>query len=92
MKKNELTTAEKRQKAIRYYLIGLDLKEISKLLDGVSVRTLENWQQTDKWTEITKSDNLKVKIKQLRESGKTLLEIAELVGLSKTTVHRYVNE
>jgi uncharacterized protein YjcR len=73
---------EHREKARKYYLMGLNLHEVSKLLDGCPVRTLEKWQQAEKWTEL----------KKLFESGKTYLEIADLLKIGYTTVWRYLKQ
>jgi len=85
-------TAEHREKARKYYLLGLNLSEISKLLDGVPVRTLEKWQTADKWTAIKEVESIKTRALQLQEAGKTYQEIAELLQVNRTTVWRYVKQ
>jgi uncharacterized protein YjcR len=83
---------EHREKARKYYLMGLNLHEVSKLLDGCPVRTLEKWQQAEKWTELKKPENIKLRAKELFESGKTYLEIADLLKIGYTTVWRYLKQ
>jgi transposase len=83
-------TTEQKREALRFYLLGLTLPEISKLLDGVSVRTLEKWQAADQWTSQTKPDNIKKKCFELKDGGKSVSEIALLLNLSKSTVYRHL--
>lgn len=81
-----------REKAIRYYILGLTLPEISKLLDGIPIRTLEKWQLSDKWTELRNPENIRDKVLQLFESGKSRKRIAEIVGRGESTVYRWIKE
>jgi uncharacterized protein YjcR len=85
-------TLEQKEKAKKYYLIGLNLHEISKLLDGCPVRTLEKWQQIDNWTELKQPENIKLKTLQLHESGKSYSKIAEMLQISRVTVWRYIKQ
>lgn len=83
---------EHREKARKYYLMGLNLHEISKLLDGCPVRTIEKWQQAEKWTEQKKPDNIKFRVKELFDNGKTYQEISNLLQIGYTSVWRYLKE
>lgn len=83
---------EQKEAARKYYLMGLNLHEISKLLDNCSVRTIEKWQQVDKWTELKQPESLKFRTMQLHESGKSYTEIAEILNVSRVTVWRYIKE
>lgn len=85
-------TANDRIEAKRYYLIGLNLQEISKLLDNIPIRTLENWQTADKWTALKGVENIKKQALNLSEAGKTYTEIAEMLKISRVTVWRYIKE
>jgi len=44
------TNKEIHKKALRYYILGLNSKEIGKLLD-VSFRTVQNWMSAYKWKQ-----------------------------------------
>lgn len=50
------TTKEKHAKAYKYYLMGLNSKEIAKLLD-VSFRTVQDWSYKHNWCEKRKGAN-----------------------------------
>ena len=81
---------EDKDKATRYYIMGLTLPEISLLLNNTPVRTLEKWQSLYKWTELKTPTNIKDKVLQLHESGKRLEDIAEIVNKSVSTVYRWI--
>jgi predicted transcriptional regulator YheO len=85
-------SADQRVKARKYYLMGLNLEEISKLLDSCPTRTIEKWQQAEKWTELKNSISIKIRVKELFESGKTYHEIAKLLLISRVTVWRYLKD
>lgn len=85
-------TIEQKESAKKYYLMGLNLQEISKLLDGCPVRTLEKWQLADKWTELRNAEPLASRIKELHDSGKSYNEIAEMLDLNRVTVWRYLKQ
>ena len=81
---------EAKEQAAKYYLMGLTLYEISKLLDGIPVRTLEKWQLSNKWTQLKNPANIKKQVLQLFESGKTRKEISLLVNRDQSTVYRWI--
>lgn len=83
---------EQKEQARKYYLMGLNLHEISKLLDNCPVRTLEKWQLADKWTEYKQPGNIKIKCMELKDSGKTYAEISKMLKISPVTVWRYIIE
>lgn len=85
-------TLEQKESAKKYYLMGLNLSEISKLLDGCPVRTLEKWQLADKWTDLKAPENIKHKAKELHDSGKSYNEIAEILKVNRVTVWRYIKQ
>ncbi len=85
-------TIEQKEKARKYYLMGLNLMEISKLLDGCPVRTIEKWQQAEGWTELKKPKNVKLRALELQGTGKTYNEIGEILNISEVTVWRYIKD
>lgn len=85
-------TAEHKAKARKYYLMGLNMHDISILLNGCPVRTLEKWQISEKWTVFKQTENIKVRAFELHESGKSYAAIAELLQISRVTVWRYIKE
>jgi hypothetical protein len=92
VKQRNKYTAEHKAKARKYYLMGLNMHDISTLLNGCPVRTLEKWQISEKWTVFKQTENIKVRALELRESGKSYAEIAELLQISRVTVWRYIKE
>ena len=92
VKQRNKYTLEHKENARKYYLMGLNLHEISKLLDNCPVRTLEKWQQSDKWTELKQPESIKFRTLELHESGKSYSEIAEILKISRVTVWRYIKE
>lgn len=89
--RNKYTTDHK-EKARKYYLMGLNLHEISILLSGCPVRTLEKWQASDKWTELKQPESLKIRAYELHEAGKSYSDITEILQISRVTVWRYITE
>lgn len=90
--KRNTYTAEQREKARRYYLMGLKLPEVSKLLDGIPVRTLEKWQIKEKWTALMETEPLKERVLNLQRSGRSYNEIARLLHINRTTVWRWLKQ
>ena len=88
MTKRVKTTPEMRSEARRYYHIGLKMSEISKLLDGVSIRTLEVWQASDKWKEQQTATPIEKRISELRTGGKSFTEIGVILNISKSKAYR----
>ena len=82
---------ESKVSALKYYLMGLTLPEISILLSGVPIRTIEKWQLSGKWTSLKNATNLVVRVLQLHESGKTVKDIAAMVDRNESTVYRWLN-
>jgi len=85
-------TAEHREKARRYYLMGLNLQEISKLLDGASVRTIEKWQIREQWTALREAEPLKERVLSLQRAGRSYSEIAGLLKINRVTVWRWLKQ
>lgn len=85
-------TPEHHENARKYYLMGLNLHEISLLLDGCPVRTLEKWQAAGNWTTLKQPENIKVKALELNRAGKSYNDIADILKISRATVWRYLKE
>lgn len=91
VQRNKYNATHKEQ-ARKYYIMGLNLHEISKLMDLIPVRTLEKWQLLEKWTELKQSQNIKTKTLELQEAGKSYKQIAEILQISPPTVWRYLKQ
>lgn len=85
-------TSAHREQARRYYLMGLNLTEIGKLLDGCPVRTLEKWQVADQWTKLKNPDGIKNRAFEMHKAGRTYKEIGETLKISAATVWRYIDQ
>jgi hypothetical protein len=85
-------TAEQREKARKYYLMGLNMQEISKLLDGLPVRTLEKWQFSEQWTALKNCKPIKQRALDMKQAGKTMQEISKTLKISRVTAWRYIKE
>jgi len=83
-------TADDKAKARKYYLMGLNLQEISLLLGGCPVRTLEKWQTAEQWTKLKHLENIEIKAYELHQAGKSYKQIATMLGISNVTVWRYI--
>ncbi len=81
-----------KDKAAKYYIMGLTLPEISKLLDNTPVRTLEKWQLAGKWTSLRNCSSLFQQVLQLHEAGKSRKEISLLVNRDESTVYRWIKK
>ena len=81
-----------KEKAARYYIMGLNLTEISVLLSNTPIRTLEKWQLSGKWTSLKNCKNIMDQVLQLHEAGKTRKEIAGLVDRDESTIYRWIKK
>lgn len=77
-----------REKSRKYYLLGLNLNEVSKLMD-IPERTLQKWQQKERWVKYKEIDSLKAKAIDLKQTGLSNKQISEILNISCTTVWRY---
>lgn len=84
--KNEATT---QQKAYKYFVLGLTVKETAKLLD-LSPRTIERYVQAGGWSKDKVLKSLSEQIQDLQKAGKSYSKIAQMVGVSKTTVYNHL--
>lgn len=89
--KRKIYTPDQRESARKYYLRGLYIPEISKIMD-IPVRTLEKWQQSGKWTLIKDCPEIKNRVYELRKSGHTVKQVSEMLNISSTTIWRYCNK
>jgi DNA-directed RNA polymerase specialized sigma24 family protein len=88
-KQRKTYTLDLKASAKRYYLIGLTLQEISKLIDA-PVRTVEKWQIAENWKQLRETSQIELKALDLHLSGKTYKEIGSLLNISLATVWRYL--
>lgn len=82
-------TAEQRENARKMYLRGLYLAEIGVLL-SIPVRTLEKWQTGEKWTLLKDCTEIKIRAFELKRSGRTAKQVAEILKINPSTVWRYI--
>ena len=88
-KKRNTYSLDIKASAKRFYLMGLTLQEISKLIDAPT-RTIEKWQIAENWKELRETTQIHTKALDLQLSGKTYQEIAILLNKSTATVWRYL--
>lgn len=88
-KQHKTYTLDIKATAKKYYLIGLSLTEVSKLIDA-PVRTIEKWYLAENWKSQRETTPIKLRANDLFESGKSYLEVARLLGKSKSTIYRYI--
>ena len=92
MKKAKNHSQDEKMKALRYFIIGLNLEEISKLMD-IKVRTLEDWQSRYKFISYKRTTlDINKKAYELQSSGKSLVDIAKVFDCSTRTISRYILE
>lgn len=89
IKKRNTYTLDIKASAKRFYLIGLTLQEISKLIDAPA-RTIEKWQIAENWKQLKETTPIQTKALDLKETGKTYKEIATMLNKSTTTIWRYI--
>ncbi len=78
-------------KAYKYFCMGLNSKEIGKLLD-ISFRTVQNYMCQEDWHKKQKPANLKFEALKLYELGNSYQVIADTLNVSRTTVYLYLKE
>jgi transposase len=88
-KPHKTYTLDDKASAKKYYLIGLSLTEVSKLISA-PVRTIEKWYFAENWKNQRETTPIKLKANDLFDSGKSYLEISNLLGKSKSTIYRYI--
>ncbi|MCQ2975755.1 MAG: helix-turn-helix domain-containing protein [Bacteroidales bacterium] len=88
MKKRKSYKIDSHTTAKEKYLIGYSLNDISILLN-IPLRTLQNWQTAEKWTELKQPPEIIKRAYQLHQSGKTAKEIAKILQKSIATIYKY---
>ncbi|MEO6282005.1 MAG: hypothetical protein ABIN80_20455 [Dyadobacter sp.] len=78
-----------RERAFNYHVKGLTFSEIGKILD-LSPRTVERYSQIDEWKAKANPVSLPQRAKELRERGFSCAAIAQMIGVSKSTVFNYL--
>lgn len=86
-----MDTEVRKTKAFKYYCMGLNSKEIAKLLD-VSPRTIQHYMQSENWKEKRSPATIKQRAYEMFESGLKYEEIAKTLNVSKTTIYNYLRE
>ncbi|REC50811.1 hypothetical protein DRF62_18635 [Chryseobacterium piscium] len=90
-KGRKMYTQADREKALKYYLLGLNLFEVSKLTE-VPERTLQKWQSKESWVKLKDSEKLRKKAVDLKNFGLSNKKISEILLISSTTVWRYCKQ
>jgi transposase len=88
-KQHKTYTLDDKASAKKYYLIGLSLTEAAKLINA-PVRTIEKWYFAENWKSQRETTAIKTKANDLFDSGKSYLEISNMLGKSKSTIYRYI--
>ena len=82
-------TDKRKQKAFKYYLMGLNSKEIAKLLD-ISFRTVQSYMLKDNWSKKRKITTLKSEVLRYYELGYSYDQLKEMFGVSRATIYNYL--
>ena len=90
--KRKSYTQDVKSQAERYYHMGLNAKEIAKLLDVESHRTVHNWASDGKWLEKHNVKTKQQKAIELRNAKKTAKEIASMLGVDISTVYKWTKK
>jgi len=80
-----------KQKAYKYYSMGLNSKEIGLLLN-ISYRTVQNYMLVDKWKQKRQIPNIKLEALKLYETGFTYEQIAKAINVSRASVYLYLRD
>ncbi len=90
-KKRKSYTLDDKAKAKKYYLIGLSILEIGKMIDA-PFRTVEKWYIAENWKSQRETTPIKTKANDLFCSGLNYEQIAKALNKSKSTISRYLKE
>lgn len=82
---------KRKQKAFKYYCMGLNSKEIAKLLD-ISFRTVQSYMLKENWNEKRKVSTLKSEVLRYYELGYTYKQLIEMFGVSRATIYNYLKD
>lgn len=80
-------TQSDKDESRKYYVMGLNLFEISKLL-CIPYKTLEKWQQKFEWKKLRSNNLLYFLINELSDKGLQSSEICSILKISTTTFWR----
>lgn len=80
---------EVKTKAFKYYCMGLNSKEIAKLLD-LKYRTVQQIMQRENWKEKRNPIGLNETIQRMRKKRFTYTQIADKLKISKSTVYKHL--
>lgn len=86
---NKESTRE--NKVYKYYLLGLNNKEIAKLLE-VSEKTIQRIIKNGNFKELSKPVSISEKAKELRKKGLTYTQISKALKRSKTSIYNYLHD
>lgn len=89
VKQKNTYSLDDKARALKYYLIGLTLKEVGKLTD-TPFRTIEKWYLLENWKIKKETEPIQKKVIELYDTGMSYNEISKLIGKSKATVYRYL--
>lgn len=89
-KETKPTTTPLQQKALYYFVLGLNSKEISKLIE-IPFRTVQNWIFYGKWKTYRKAPNLITIAKDYHKKGYSRKTIANIMNISPNTVSKWVH-
>lgn len=80
-----------KQRAFKYYCMGLNSKEIAKLLD-LSYRTVQNYMSQDQWKAKRNPMGLPVIVLKLCRNGMSYRQIGNHLNISRSKVYRCLQE
>ena len=84
-----MITKETKTKAYKYYCMGLNSKEIAKLLD-LNFRTVQQIMKRENWKNNLNPIGLTERIQKMRKNKFSYSEIAEKLKISKSTVYKHL--
>ena len=82
---------EKQQKAFKYYKMGLNSKEIGKLLD-ISYKTVQYYASKFQWKKKKQISKMKIEILHAYELGTSYKDLAKDYNGSRATIYNYLKE
>lgn len=91
MKQQKTNPTNRKQKAFYYYSLGLNSKEIAKLLD-ISHRTIQGYMQREQWKKKLNPTPIKQRAYKLHKAGYTYKELAQLFNKSIVTIYLWIKQ
>lgn len=89
IKSTQMTPQQKQ--AFKYYNMGLNSKEISKLIE-VSFRTIQSWIFKFNWKAKRTPPNKKLKALELVNKGMTYKTISKRFDVSEQTIYKWLRD